>query len=145
MSRAATRDRLDPHLRTPASQRTPYSVLSGGEPTTLCARFKSFCFNFKRTRTDSDAAASDAPSDFHTVSSMDYDECEPVYAASYMSSARSQLSSPGTRPGFLSLANFNCITTPVFTPAGPPEPIVIDMADFELIFEPMPCDICTKG
>ena len=129
--------------------RTPYSTAFNANDPSICARIKNICFNFRRSPRpgtpagDDGASEGGGSSEYNTVQSLDYDDMGDQYQASYLGGSTRSIGT-GHRPGFLSIHPFSC-TNPFYTPEGPPEPIIVDMNDFELIFEPAVCEICKSG
>ena len=104
---------------------TPYSALSSAS-ISICSKLKRLCINFKGSSDNSGDTTSVASTEYKTVSS------EQGYETP-------------TRPCDLALRDLNCCGTPVFTPSTAVEPIVIDMNDFELMFDRPICEICKSG
>ena len=121
--------RATPHL-------TPLSALSS-ESLSLCGRLKRLCFTFRRRE---GSEGSDATTEYNTVSTDRYEDAP---------------ASP-TRPTFLNTCACACAdstpahtalssSTPAHTPSNRAEPIVLDMNDFELVFDTPVCEICKQG
>ena len=128
-------------LTTPSNQ----SNSSSTGVLTICTRFKNCWIKFRTKTSESNYENSQGSMESEIHLELDVPVQNEPETNSPMMSA---LSSPSNmKPLFLD--NFNCIDgslTPVFTPMGRPEPIIIDMNDFELIFgEPEICEICRDG
>ena len=119
-----SRVRSTPHF-------TPISALSS-DSLSLCGKLKRLCFNIRRSKGSSSSGSE--LTDYDTVGSEQYEDACGGDARI----------SPD-RPAFLGLGGCNCGATPVFTPSARVEPIVIDMNDFELIFDTPICEICKQG
>lgn len=118
-ARAKTAPRSTPHF-------TPISALSS-DSVSLCGKLKRLCFNLRRDRCSSSSGSE--TTDYNTVGSEQYEDAR----------------GPPAPPGLLGLSGCNCGGTPVVTPSSRLEPIVIDMNDFELVFDTPVCEICKRG
>ena len=107
---------------------TPLSALSS-DSISLCSKLKRLCFNFRRRREGSSGTGSDITTEYNTVNSDRYEDAP---------------ASPD-RPTALELNTCCCACNSEPTPGSRVEPIVLDMNDFELVFDTPVCEICKQG